>query len=383
MFFKKNLPKYLGVVAIPLVALLLYSSSEGPLSPRRAEESAYGDGVDWDHRNDMRVSDGRYAEVDLGDTDSSDYLLATKFGFAIPIGATIDGIEVMIERKGESGTIKDAVVRLIKGGTISGNNYASSSSWPTSDETATYGGSADLWGLALTDADVNADDFGITVAVKRSSSSSSDKTASVDHIQLKVYYTIVLPVELLSFSAEAQEKETELKWITASEKNNDYFIVERSGNGVSFSEIAKIDGAGNLSSKRNYTSRDGEPLEGISYYRLKQVDFNGESHIYNPVAVSRAIASKSPCSFRVFPNPCPGNCNVSLEDCPDGAEKEITLAVFDALGNKVMSNVLLRDNDGSLNFSIDTKNVLMPGVYIVQASDEKGKYQQKVIMKNQ
>lgn len=382
MSFKKSRPRYFGILVLPLFALLFYSSSEGPLSPIRAEESPYG-GVDWDHRNNLKVSDGNYATVNLGDVDSSDFLLATKFSFAIPVGATIDGIEVTVERKGESGAIKDAMVSLIKGGVICETNYASGYAWSEADEIFTYGGSADLWGLTLTEADVNADDFGVAIATKRAVTGGGDKTASVDHIEMKVHYTVVLPVELLSFTAESEGKEVELKWTTASEKNNDYFLVERSENGISFTEIAKVDGSGNLSSKRNYTTHDSEPLEGISYYRLKQVDFNGEAYTYNSIAISRLSSRASPCTFRVFPNPCPGNCNISLEDCPGGQDKEITLAVFDALGNKVMSNVLLRDSKGSLNFSIDTKNVLMPGVYIVQASDEKEKYQQKVVMKNQ
>lgn len=372
----------LTLFILPFLALLFYASSEGPFSPVRVVESDYG-GIDWDHRNDCKTSDNRHAEADLDDSEVSDYLEITKFGFAIPIGATIDGIEVSIERKGEDGGIKDDVVKLIKGGVISGTNKATDFSWPVADEAAAYGGSADLWGLAFTEADINSDDFGVAIAVKRSTSTGSKKMASIDHFQITVYYTSPLPVELLNFTADSKEKEVELKWTTASEKNNDFYSVERSENGISFNTLAKMDGAGNTSTKRDYVWRDSDPLEGTSYYRLVQTDFDGTAVTYNPVAVNRTVRSNSPCTFRVYPNPCPGNCNVTLEDCPEGKEKEITLAVFDALGNKVLTNVLMRDEKGSFNFSIDTKNNLMPGVYIVQASTESEKYSNKVIMKNQ
>ncbi len=174
-----------------------------------------------------------------------------------------------------------------------------------------------------------------------------------------------------------------MKWATASETNNDFYTIERSGNGISYAPLSKIDGAGNASTKREYVSRDADPLQGTSYYRLSQTDFDGKTVSYSPVAVNRLSTSGSPCTFRVYPNPCPGNCTITLEDCPEGAEKEITLAVFDALGNRVLSNILMRDEKGGFNYSIDTKNTLMPGVYIVEASTESEKYSKKVIMKNQ
>ena len=188
---------------------------------------------------------------------------------------------------------------------------------------------------------------------------------------------------MLSFTAESTEKEVELKWTTASEKNNDYYTIEKSSNGLSFTQFAKVDGAGNISNTRNYSSYDEDPFEGSSYYRLKQTDFDGKVYTYNPVVVNRTTRAQSPCTFMVNPNPCPGNCNVILDDCPNAKEKEITLAVFDALGNKVMSNVMIRDENGSFNFSIDTKNNLMPGVYIVSASNQTEKYSKKVIVISQ
>ncbi len=85
-----------------------------------------------------------------------------------------------------------------------------------------------------------------------------------------------LPVELINFKAINSQKGALLKWSTASEDNNDYFELQRSDDGESFKAIDIIDGAGNSNVLLDYSSMDTNPLEGVSYYRLKQVDFDGK-----------------------------------------------------------------------------------------------------------
>lgn len=84
-----------------------------------------------------------------------------------------------------------------------------------------------------------------------------------------------LPIELISFDARAQGNVVNLTWQTATEINNDYFEIERSANGVDFEFVTKTMGAGNSNTILNYEAVDNAPLNGISYYRLKQVDFDG------------------------------------------------------------------------------------------------------------
>jgi hypothetical protein len=91
-----------------------------------------------------------------------------------------------------------------------------------------------------------------------------------------------LPVSLLSFTANLKNNKVYLDWATASEQNNAKFDVERSRNGVDFSQIDEVAGAGNSSVVRNYNAIDEAPLPGLSYYRLKQTDFNG-TFTYSPV----------------------------------------------------------------------------------------------------
>lgn len=132
------------------------------------------------------VSDNSYATSILLTGQISNYLKVTNFGFKIPSDATIKGITVSIERSSNTlnGT-HDNSVKLVKGGTATGNDKASGTLWPTSDGTVTYGSSTDLWGLTLTSNDVNASNFGVVIAAIADLAS----TARVDYVSITVYYT--------------------------------------------------------------------------------------------------------------------------------------------------------------------------------------------------
>lgn len=86
-----------------------------------------------------------------------------------------------------------------------------------------------------------------------------------------------LPVELLFFDAQWTGDAVDLNWSTASEQNNAFFTVEKSIDGEDFTEVLRVDGAGNSSTTIAYTAQDHDPLPGISYYRLKQTDYNGQA----------------------------------------------------------------------------------------------------------
>ncbi len=90
------------------------------------------------------------------------------------------------------------------------------------------------------------------------------------------YGNTSLPIELVSFEATAQEKEVALTWVTASELNNDYFTVERSADGSSWEVVLTKQGAGTTTQRTEYNALDSRPLAGLSYYRLKQTDFDGK-----------------------------------------------------------------------------------------------------------
>ena len=86
----------------------------------------------------------------------------------------------------------------------------------------------------------------------------------------------ILPVELISFNGRPKIKSIDLQWVTASEINNDYFTVEKSTNGIDFKEMTDINGRGTTTLHSFYNWADESPNDGLNYYRLLQVDFNGD-----------------------------------------------------------------------------------------------------------
>ena len=111
-----------------------------------------------------------------------------------------------------------------------------------------------------------------------------------------------LPIELISFDALKENDDVRIVWKTATELNNDYFVVERAGPNMEFKEIDRILGAGNSNSILDYNTLDRDPLAGVSYYRLKQVDFNGDYEYSDPVSVYFSEKEKN-LEFSLFPNP--------------------------------------------------------------------------------
>ncbi len=86
----------------------------------------------------------------------------------------------------------------------------------------------------------------------------------------------VLPIELSLFQAKPFKTEVRLDWATSSEINNDYFNIERSEDGISFIQLTKVTGAGTSSEYKKYSYIDSDPIQGRSYYRLKQTDYDGK-----------------------------------------------------------------------------------------------------------
>lgn len=146
----------------------------------------------WTNPSNVGATDGVYASVVVAAAGSSGLLYGDGFnggagGWTIPSGATIVGVQLAIVRHCGAGGIKDLTVRLLKGGSPTGSNYAATATaWPTTDGSAIYGGSSDLWGTTLTPSDVNAGNFGLVLAV---TAPGSGDTAYVDSFELTIYYT--------------------------------------------------------------------------------------------------------------------------------------------------------------------------------------------------
>lgn len=97
-----------------------------------------------------------------------------------------------------------------------------------------------------------------------------------------------LPIELLYFNGNYNHPYNTLSWSTATEKENQYFILERATDGDHFTEVAKITGAGNSSYKRDYTFSDNGFEKVINYYRLQHTDYDGSTQLYKIIAIDNS-----------------------------------------------------------------------------------------------
>ncbi|MDO7886060.1 T9SS type A sorting domain-containing protein [Hymenobacter cheonanensis] len=124
--------------------------------------------------------------------------------------------------------------------------------------------------------------------------------------------TTPLPVVLTHFSAQQRGAVVLVQWATASEVNSKEFVVERSADGRQFEALQTVASRGTPAAASTYTATDAQPLAGLSYYRLRQVDQDGTRR-YSPVAnVSRAVA------FGAYPNPTPDALTLDLNTLPPG-----------------------------------------------------------------
>ncbi|MFT4777681.1 MAG: hypothetical protein ACI923_000200 [Flavobacteriales bacterium] len=155
-----------------------------------------------------------------------------------------------------------------------------------------------------------------------------DETCSCDapaDISLYLCSQLMLPVDWISFEANLQNLEEEVlcQWQVDSQVNNEYFAIERSGDGLYWSEVGKVEGAGTTSEALSYNWVDFSPLQGQSYYRVRQYDFNGATS----VSISDEVYRRAK-DIHVYPNPSTGVFNV------EGLGSH-SLKVFDARGREV------------------------------------------------
>jgi len=122
--------------------------------------------------------------------------------------------------------------------------------------------------------------------------------------------TSALPITLASFTAKKQNNTTHLTWTTATEINNDYMAVERSADGRTFSEIGRVQGAGTTQQPQDYQYIDQRPLPGLNYYRLKQVDYDGQYEYHKTVVVN--FDGELPGGMIVFPTAVKDRLQVQL-----------------------------------------------------------------------
>jgi len=176
-----------------------------------------------------------------------------------------------------------------------------------------------------------------------------------------------LPIELLSFDARCHTGKIELTWSTATEINNDYFTIERSYDGINYSIVGNVEGAGNSSEILHYSFWDQSSMEGTIYYRLKQTDYNGQFQYSDLMAIhcNQIKAEK----ILVYPNPASSYVTIELP----GNDELLPYELINTEGQAVLSGMIT----GKVTLSA---NKVLPGMYFVKITTENGILREKLII---
>jgi hypothetical protein len=181
-----------------------------------------------------------------------------------------------------------------------------------------------------------------------------------------------LPVELLNFSAQPNDEgNIDLYWETASETNNDYFAIQRSEDGINFLQIGQVPGVGTSQTLNKYMYTDGDPLSGRSYYRLRQVDFDGMYEFSDIVRVDLEARLR----LTAFPNPVKED--KFLLDFHTQLESPTYISLHDRTGRLIYTGVA---RAGASTYEVKLPGTPSSGVYLLRAVNNESALQKSVMI---
>lgn len=183
----------------------------------------------------------------------------------------------------------------------------------------------------------------------------------------------ILPIELVSFTANCNGRSALIEWTTATEKNNDFFVLERSNDAVNFKEIARIAGAGNSIEPISYAYTDFGVRNGDNYYRLVQFDYDGTSTA-SEIIVANCLGTEGEPEVLAYPNPFGDDLTLRFENF---GNIQATVEVYDMLGRMVHTQkVNCSQNDYEVVLRLAG---LSDGTYNVRISAKKFVLNKKVV----
>ena len=203
----------------------------------------------------------------------------------------------------------------------------------------------------------------------------------IDSNVFSLTVTTPLPIEIVSFTANLYENNSKvvLNWTTAIQTNNSYFSIEKTKDNVNFDLVGVIEGAGISDQLLQYSLIDDKPYSGISYYRLKQTDFNGHSQSFNLVQVNNVENSINSNSFSIYPNPGNGNdVNILIKNCSVG--ENFSVVIYDFTGHQIIDQNYKISNNGMSVYPILKDSELKPGIYLVSGNSNGKTYSTKLII---
>lgn len=203
----------------------------------------------------------------------------------------------------------------------------------------------------------------------------------IDSNVFSLTVTTPLPIEIVSFTANLSDDNSKVKldWTTAIQTDNSYFSIEKTSDNVNFELVGIIEGAGISDQLLHYILIDKKPYQGVSYYRLKQTDFNGHSQTFNLVEVNNIENSINSNLFNVYPNPGNANdVNVLIKNCSVG--ENLNVMIYDANGRKIIDKNYTISNNGVSTYPILKDSELKPGIYYVSGNSGNKSYSTKLII---
>lgn len=177
---------------------------------------------------------------------------------------------------------------------------------------------------------------GLHSGLTQSGSGSNPITATVSNINTFGNYAIArsvdspLPVELLTFTAQSWNDFVSLMWATATETNNDFFTIQRSHDGLTFHDIGRVKGRGFSSRIARYTFEDVAPVSGISYYRLKQTDYDGKWEYVGLLSIRHGAGNAS--GGLSVTGPFYGNGHAWITISHSDPDESVHIAIIDIKG---------------------------------------------------
>ena len=194
-------------------------------------------------------------------------------------------------------------------------------------------------------------------------------------LDVLVYLNSALPITLASFTATREDGVVDLLWITASEDDNDHFEVQRSVDAQHAYTILTVPAAGNSDRSQTYSTQDTNPLIGTSYYRLKQVDIDGQ---YTYSAWTKVVAPSKIGTIALYPNPVVGD-KLLLTIEGTGSDKFEDIKVTDITGITREAATKIRDLLNRKQYEISTL-LLEPGMYFVYGHNGQGSFAKSFVV---
>ncbi len=197
--------------------------------------------------------------------------------------------------------------------------------------------------------------------VQRTGLTATDMTDITFYVGSVNLASSPLPIQLVSFTGQAEGSTVNLQWVTQSEKNCDYYTLHRSANGIDFVQIGTRKGSGTTNASSLYELQDTTPFNGTNYYRLEQTDFDGKKSTQAIISVE----ASGVVPFAIYPNPVQSGRSIHIDINGKAAFSKVAMSFYDVAGRQIHNSLVTINEVGSFQGDIELPQV-SPGLYFIK-----------------